>query len=36
MTTAIQPFTGTYVSDPIHSSFGFSVRYSACPTIGAA
>lgn len=28
MTTAVQPFTGTYVSDPIHSSFGFSVRYS--------
>ena len=28
MTTAVQPLTGTYVSDPIHSSFGFSVRYS--------
>ena len=28
MTTAVQPFSGTYVSDPIHSSFGFAVRYS--------
>jgi polyisoprenoid-binding protein YceI len=28
MTTAVQPFSGTYVADPIHSSFGFSVRYS--------
>jgi polyisoprenoid-binding protein YceI len=28
MTTAVQPFSGTYVSDPVHSSFGFAVRYS--------
>lgn len=28
MTTAVQPFTGTYHADPIHSSFGFAVRYS--------
>src|SRR5829696_9716921 len=28
MTTAVQPFTGTYVADPIHSSFGFAVEYS--------
>lgn len=27
MTTAIQPFAGTFTADPIHSSFGFSVRY---------
>jgi polyisoprenoid-binding protein YceI len=28
MTTAVQPFAGTYVNDPVHSSFGFAVRYS--------
>lgn len=28
MTTAVQPFAGTYVADPIHSSFGFAVGYS--------
>ena len=28
MTTAVQPFSGTYVNDPVHSSFGFAVRYS--------
>jgi polyisoprenoid-binding protein YceI len=28
MTTAVQPFTGTYNADPIHSSFAFAVRYS--------
>jgi polyisoprenoid-binding protein YceI len=28
VTTAVQPFSGTHVSDPVHSSFGFAVRYS--------
>ena len=28
MTTATQPFSGTYVTDPVHSSFGFAVGYS--------
>ena len=28
MPTAVQPFTGAYNADPIHSSFGFAVRYS--------
>ena len=28
MTTAVQPYTGAYVADPIHSSFGFAVEYS--------
>jgi polyisoprenoid-binding protein YceI len=28
VTTAVRPFSGTYLSDPVHSSFGFSVRYS--------
>ena len=27
MTTITSPLAGTYVADPIHSSFGFSVRY---------
>lgn len=28
MTTAVQPFTaGTYVADPVHSSFGFAVKH---------
>ncbi len=26
-TTATQPFAGTYNADPVHSSFGFAVRY---------
>jgi polyisoprenoid-binding protein YceI len=28
MPTAVQPFTGVYNADPVHSSFGFAVRYS--------
>ena len=28
MSTAVQPFAGTYVTDPVHSSFGFAVEYS--------
>jgi polyisoprenoid-binding protein YceI len=28
MTTAVQPFSGTYQADPVHSTFGFSVTYS--------
>jgi polyisoprenoid-binding protein YceI len=28
MTTAVQPFTGTYLADPVHSSFGFAIEYS--------
>jgi polyisoprenoid-binding protein YceI len=28
MTTAVQPFTGTFHADPVHSSFGFAVEYS--------
>src|SRR3954463_5966074 len=27
MTTATAPFSGTYNADPVHSSFGFAVRY---------
>jgi polyisoprenoid-binding protein YceI len=27
MTTATRPLAGTYVADPVHSSFGFAVRY---------
>ena len=27
MSTTTTPLAGTYVADPIHSSFGFSVRY---------
>ena len=27
MSTATTPLAGTYVADPVHSSFGFSVRY---------
>ena len=26
-TTATQPFAGTYNADPVHSTFGFAVRY---------
>src|SRR4051812_41502730 len=32
MATTTQPFTGTYVSDPIHSSFGFAARYMGVST----
>src|SRR5215218_2034931 len=28
MSTAVLPFAGTYVADPVHSSFGFAVDYS--------
>ena len=28
MSTAVQPFAGTFVADPVHSSFGFAVEYS--------
>jgi polyisoprenoid-binding protein YceI len=27
MTTAAEPFSGTFTIDPVHSSFGFAVRY---------
>jgi polyisoprenoid-binding protein YceI len=27
MTTAATPLSGTYTADPVHSSFGFAVRY---------
>src|SRR4051794_4443621 len=27
MTTITTPLSGTYTADPVHSSFGFSVRY---------
>jgi polyisoprenoid-binding protein YceI len=27
MSTATAPLAGTYVADPVHSSFGFAVRY---------
>jgi len=32
MTTATIPFNGTYVADPVHSSFGFAVRYMGVST----
>jgi polyisoprenoid-binding protein YceI len=32
MTTAVQPFSGTYLTDPIHSSFGFAVKYAGAGT----
>jgi polyisoprenoid-binding protein YceI len=28
MTTAVQPYSGTYSADPVHSSFGFAVDYA--------
>jgi polyisoprenoid-binding protein YceI len=28
MTTAVQPYSGTYSTDPVHSSFGFAVDYA--------
>jgi polyisoprenoid-binding protein YceI len=28
MTTAVQPYAGTYLGDPVHSSFGFAVEYA--------
>jgi polyisoprenoid-binding protein YceI len=31
-TTALQPLAGTYSADPIHSSFGFAVRYMGVST----
>ncbi|HEX5146221.1 MAG TPA: YceI family protein [Conexibacter sp.] len=31
-TTATQPLAGTYAADPIHSSFGFAVRYMGVST----
>lgn len=31
-TTALQPLSGTYAADPIHSSFGFAVRYMGVST----
>lgn len=30
--TAVQPLAGTYTADPIHSSFGFAVRYMGVST----
>ena len=27
MSTTTTPLAGTYVADPVHSSFGFAVRY---------
>ncbi len=32
MATATQPFSGTYTTDPIHSSFGFAARYMGVST----
>jgi polyisoprenoid-binding protein YceI len=31
-TTAVQPLVGTYSADPVHSSFGFAVRYMGVST----
>jgi polyisoprenoid-binding protein YceI len=31
-TTALQPLSGTYVADPVHSSFAFAVRYMGVST----
>ncbi len=28
MTTAVQPFSGTFQADPVHSTFGFAVAYA--------
>ncbi len=28
MTTAVQPFSGTFQADPVHSTFGFAVSYA--------
>jgi len=28
MSTAVQPFAGTYQADPVHSTFGFAVEYA--------
>src|SRR5215218_7832641 len=30
--TAVQPLTGTYTADPVHSSFAFAVRYMGVST----
>src|SRR5918998_166968 len=32
MATTSQPFVGAYVADPIHSSFGFAVKYMGVST----
>jgi polyisoprenoid-binding protein YceI len=32
MTTAVQPFTGTFQTDPVHSSIGFGVKYAGAGT----
>lgn len=32
MPTAVQPLAGTYTADPVHSSFGFAVRYMGVST----
>jgi polyisoprenoid-binding protein YceI len=32
MTTATQPFAGTYTADPVHSSFGFAVKHMGINT----
>jgi len=31
-TTALQPLSGAYAADPVHSSFGFAVRYMGVST----
>jgi polyisoprenoid-binding protein YceI len=32
MTTAVQPYSGTWTADPVHSSFGFAVEYAGTGT----
>jgi polyisoprenoid-binding protein YceI len=32
MTTAVQPFTGTFQADPVHSTIGFGVKYAGAGT----
>ena len=32
MTTATQPFAGTFTADPVHSSFGFAVKHMGVNT----
>ncbi|MEA2331982.1 MAG: hypothetical protein QOH58_2120 [Thermoleophilaceae bacterium] len=32
MTTAVQSFSGTYATDPVHSTFAFGVRYAGAGT----
>jgi YceI-like domain len=36
MTTAVQPFTGTYELDPNHSTFQFAVRHMKVSTFRAS